>query len=294
MDVIFTPPNQVVKRVPRKDLPRQATAAGEPRSAPKPGTAISPTSVRSPNDQEATYRTKGGVAYEGYVANLTETCDPDNPFQLIILTQTAPNITDDTTLLREASPTLTERTTVDTIHTDGGYGGPDSTPTCARTTSCRSKPPFAAWPPIPTGSTLADFEPTVTDERDDPFNLSPRADRRPGPRSQTRPLHRPLRVSARLSVARALPDAGPADRARRSLRVQSADLDLAQRRRMARAARAEPGNPRAAVEATVAALKRPFADDQLPVRGRSRMDHLIVVHPHGQSPADSSPPESES
>ena len=64
--------------------------------------------------------------------------------------------------------------------------------------------------------------------------------------------------------------------ARRSLRVDQADLDLAQRRRMARAARAEPGNPRAAVESTIGALKRPFANDQLPVRGRFRMGQMIV------------------
>ena len=39
---------------------------------------------------EATFRQKGG---QGYVANLTETCDPDNELQLITQVQVAPNNT---------------------------------------------------------------------------------------------------------------------------------------------------------------------------------------------------------
>jgi hypothetical protein len=92
---------------------------------PKPGTDLRPDSVQSPDDLDATYRSKRGVGYTGYVANVTETSDPANPFQLILHTQTAPNTTDDTVLLRAALPTLVERTAVDTLDTDGGYGGPE-------------------------------------------------------------------------------------------------------------------------------------------------------------------------
>jgi len=82
---------------------------------PQPGAAISPDSVQSPDDLDATYRTKSGTGYTGYVANVTETCDPANAFQLILHTQLAPNTTDDTQLLREALPTLVERTDLDTL-----------------------------------------------------------------------------------------------------------------------------------------------------------------------------------
>ena len=75
------------------------------------------------DDLEASYRTKGTSHYKGYVANLTKTCDPENELQLITKVQVAPNNVDDTQLLAEALPNLKERTSVETMITDGGYGG---------------------------------------------------------------------------------------------------------------------------------------------------------------------------
>jgi hypothetical protein len=48
---------------------------------PKAGEALSAQSLQSPDDLEATYREKRGVGYQGYVTNVTETCDPDNGLQ---------------------------------------------------------------------------------------------------------------------------------------------------------------------------------------------------------------------
>jgi hypothetical protein len=79
--------------------------------------------LQSVDDLEATYRTKGTGHYQGYVANLTETCDPENELQLITQVQVAPNNVDDSQLLAEALPNLTERTDLDTLVTDGGFGG---------------------------------------------------------------------------------------------------------------------------------------------------------------------------
>ena len=45
--------------------------------------AIEPKSRRHPLTLP-TYREKNNKHYKGYVANLTETCDPDNDLQLII------------------------------------------------------------------------------------------------------------------------------------------------------------------------------------------------------------------
>jgi hypothetical protein len=92
----------------------------------KPNQALSATSLQSPDDLEATYREKQGKGYQGYVANLSETCDPDNPLQLITKVQVASNAIDDSQLLAEALPNLKERTELDKIYTDGGHGGPDS------------------------------------------------------------------------------------------------------------------------------------------------------------------------
>lgn len=90
----------------------------------KPNEALSVTSLQSPDDLEATYHQKGGRGYRGYVANVIETCDPENKLQLIYKVQVAPNATDESQLLVEALPNLKERTDLETIYTDGGHAGP--------------------------------------------------------------------------------------------------------------------------------------------------------------------------
>jgi hypothetical protein len=80
---------------------------------------------QSPDDWEATYRRKRAEDYRGYAANLTETCDPENKFQLINKVQVEPNNVEDADMLEEALPDLKERTDVKQIYTDGGYGSPD-------------------------------------------------------------------------------------------------------------------------------------------------------------------------
>jgi hypothetical protein len=244
---------------------------------PKPGTDIRPASVQSPDDLDATYRSKRGVGYTGYVANITETSDPDNPFQLILHTQTASNTTDDTVLLREALPTLVERTAVDTIDTDGGYGGPEVDAALRPHDIVQIQTAFRGLAPDPERVTLADFEP-IPATADHPERLTcpygQTADLEPGRNPDRFIAHFECPPDCPL-LARCPTRTRQTD-TRRSLRVDQADLDLAQRRRLARAARAEPGNPRAAVESTVGALKRPFSNDQLPVRGRFRMGQMIV------------------
>ena len=244
---------------------------------PKPGTDISPDSVQSPDDLEATYRSKRGVGYIGYVANVTETCDPDNPFQLIVHTQTAPNTTDDTELLREALPTLVERTDLDTLHTDGGFGSPEVDAALRPHAIVQIQTAFRGIAPDPERVTLADFEPTPATP-DQPERLTcphgQTADLEPG-RSPDRFIAR-FECPPDCPLLAHCPTQTRQTDARRSLHVDQAARDLAQRRRNARAAHAEPGNPRAAVESTVAALKRPFSNDQLPVRGRCRMAQMIV------------------
>lgn len=89
----------------------------------KENTEITSGCLQSVDDLEATYRTKGTGHYKGYVANITETCDPENELQLITKVQVAPNNVDDTQLLADALPNLKERTGVNIMITDGGYGG---------------------------------------------------------------------------------------------------------------------------------------------------------------------------
>jgi len=89
---------------------------------PKENEELSSSSLQSLDDLEASFLRKAGKHYKGYMANITETCDPENDLQLITKVQVAPNNIDDTKLLAEALPELKEHTDLDTIYTDGGYG----------------------------------------------------------------------------------------------------------------------------------------------------------------------------
>lgn len=99
----------------------QALLESGPR--PKENTEITSGCLQSVDDLEATYRTKGTGHYKGYVVNITETCDPENELQLITKVQVTPNNVDDSQLLAEALPNLKERTDLETLVTDGGFGG---------------------------------------------------------------------------------------------------------------------------------------------------------------------------
>ncbi len=48
-----------------------------------PNAELSAACLQSPDDLEATYREKRGKGYQGYVANVSEICDPENQLQLI-------------------------------------------------------------------------------------------------------------------------------------------------------------------------------------------------------------------
>lgn len=54
----------------------------------KQGGELSANSLQSPDDWEATFRRKGDQEHKGYVANITESCEPENDFQLITKVQT--------------------------------------------------------------------------------------------------------------------------------------------------------------------------------------------------------------
>jgi hypothetical protein len=87
--------------------------------------------LQSPHDTEATYRKKSGKGHQGYVANLSETCDPDNPVQLLTSVQLAPNVTDDGQLLAESLAEQSARgITVKQITVDGGYTGETGETAC--------------------------------------------------------------------------------------------------------------------------------------------------------------------
>jgi hypothetical protein len=87
---------------------------------------ISPDSLQSAYDPDATYREKSGKKHKGYVANLIETCNQDNPIQVVTDYHLAANTTSDVELLKERLPILKENMFVQDIYADGGYYGEEA------------------------------------------------------------------------------------------------------------------------------------------------------------------------
>ena len=251
---------------------------------------LSATSLQSPDDPAATYRRKNGQSYRGYVANVTETCAPENPVQLITHIEVAPNATDDQAFLVAAIPEIQERMELEALHLDGGYTGPEATQVATEGAVALHPTAIRGAQPDPEGVSLADFtwEPAAADTQTD-------ADAAPEqvtcPAGQTGTLC-PGRAEGRYLVdfasetcaACPLQDRCPTQplkqRPARVLRVSQRDIEVAQLRQACDATRrAGPPYLRPAVEATVRSLKHPFGGrrGKLPVRGPARVAMTIIT-----------------
>jgi len=82
--------------------------------------------LQSPDDLEATYRTKRKESYKGYVGLGVETCHPDNAINLVTQVDLATNNTDDSVVLVDNIEKLVEKTPdIKEMHQDGGFGSED-------------------------------------------------------------------------------------------------------------------------------------------------------------------------
>jgi len=255
----------------------QVSAPSPPVVQAKRGEDISPTSLRSPDDPEATYRKKGHQAYEGYVVNLTETCDPDNPFQLIVKVQSAPNITEDTILFAAALPELKARTDVHTLYNDAGFCGPDVDELLHRLEVEQVPTALKGRAPDPNRTSLADCDIQLDAHRQPLKLVCPH-----GYTANVTPGRKQGRFIARWADAPcpecrfSKHDAGHKPSAQTMLRFSQVDLNRALRRQRLRTYHLGQKNLRAAVEATVGALKRPFGNDKVPVRGKIRLSQMVL------------------
>jgi hypothetical protein len=242
----------------------------------RPGKEVRADSLQSPHDPDATFRVKGGKAYRGgYAVNVSETCDPENPLQLITDVQVAPNQTDDAELLARSLDNQAEREVeVEKATTDGGYTGPVAEEACERhevelrATHMRGGQSSAGC----LGWEAYTWE---LDDNGQPVRAT-------CPQGQTVPLE-PGKGKERF-IARFDPDecttcplfnqgcrvqprkAGPTF----YVRLRSIKAAI-QRQRL----RPEDKPIRAAVEATIRSLKHPFPGGKLPVRGLIRATMLV-------------------
>jgi len=244
-----------------------------------PNQDLSGTSLQSPDDLEATYRKKQGKGYHGYVANLSETCDPQNPLQLITKVQVASNDVDDSQLLAEALPDLKKRTELDTIYTDGGHGSPDSDLVLQQQKVEHIQTAIRGRTLDPDKLYLADFSIK--------FNPDNQPVKVTCPHGQTEPAHSSSQKKAFVAhfgtqVCSTCPlvDKCPAQPGkrdpRRHVRFTQAQAQASERRRRSREQQKEGRNLRAAVEATIRSIKHPFQAGKLPVRGKFRITSMLI------------------
>ena len=239
------------------------------------------SNLQSVDDLEATYRKKGQKKYKGYVANLTETCDPENELQLITKVQVAPNNVDDVHLLVDALPDLKERTELDTLHTDGTFAGPTADPVLQEHEVEQIQSGIRGREPDPRKLYLADFE-IGQDDNGAPVKIT-------CPQGQTVAVKLSRQKKGYLAdfdpdICQTCPffvegqcPARPGKyRPTHRLTFPPQQVAVSQRRRRARTKKREAKNHRAAIEGTVHQVKHPFPAGKLPVRGLFRVACMMV------------------
>jgi hypothetical protein len=239
--------------------------------------------LQSLDDVEATYRRKASRTYKGYVANIAETCHPDNPVQLIDQVQIAPNRVSDVQLLKEGLAELKSRTGVETAVTDGGYVSPEVDAVLREHGVQQITTGLTGTLPDHRGGMLAlsDF--------DMPLDATGEVRQVTCPAGHSAELWRnasgmSYRFSFRADTCRACPffvlAQCPVKSNRRQtyceLKVPKARAQSAQRRRLFAQHKEEARNLRTAVEATVFQLKHKWAKGKLRVRGLWRVTTTVI------------------
>ena len=247
--------------------------------SPKENQELASDSLQSLDDLEASFRTKRKEHYKGYVANVTETCEPENDLQLITKVQVAPNNTDDSTLLVDALPDLKERTDLDTIYTDGGHGSPTADKALQTHNIKHVQTAIRGRKQNPDKLHLSDFDIEIDGDGHPSTITCPQ-----GQAVSVQPsLHKKAWVAhfdPEICAACPLVDQCPAQPQKRDprfqLRFTQKKATAAKRRRESKKQQQEGRNLRAAVEATMRSIKHPFPAGKLPVRGRFRVSCLII------------------
>ncbi len=90
----------------------------------KKGKEISPDSLQSAYDPDATYRRKGNKEHVGYTYTVTETCADENPVQFVTDYTVEKNVKTDPETLEERLPVIKERTGLTDLYEDGGFYSP--------------------------------------------------------------------------------------------------------------------------------------------------------------------------
>ncbi len=252
----------------------------ETETRAKEGSELSAGSLQSPDDLEATFRSKRNEDHIGYVTNVTETADPDNDLQLILKVQTESNTTDDAKMLADALPGLVERTELNTMHGDGGYNSAEVDNVCRDFHIDLVQTAIRGGQPSGEGVNLADFTFAI-DENGEPEQITcpggqtvdVEVGRNPG---RYKAAFMQLDCTAceflnqcQLNELKRQP--------KRMLYFTLAQMDIARRRQLMKQAKKSGCNLRAAVEATVREISCRLGNGNLRVRGKFRVEMTMLA-----------------
>ena len=247
---------------------------------PRKGDELTADSLQSPDDLEATFRKKRGESYVGYVTNVTETVESDNPFQLITKVQTESNTTDDAKMLAEALPELVERTELETMHSDGGYNSTEVDRICHDEGVELVQTAIRGGKPSSEKVNLADFT-FVLDENENPVEMicpngkigvvetGRTAERLSATFSRSDCVDCPLLARCEMRVLKKIDG--------RRLYFSVAAIHLARRRQRMKVERQSGRNLRSAVEATMHEISCRLEHGRLRVRGKFRVGMTMTA-----------------
>lgn len=247
----------------------------------KEGDELSGNSLQSPDDWEATFRNKGGQGYRGYVANLTETCDPENKVQLLTKVQVDSNFTDDEALVVEAVPGLKARTALAVLWTDGGYNGPAAAAVMRKNKIVHIPTNVRGGPPSPDRLGRDSFSWEI-DAKGEPVTVGCPGGQWVEVRAGRKAGNHLADFDATLCQACPLVEECPTEpkklRPARVLYVKTSQVRVARLRQRATWARKPGNNLRAAIESTVRSVTHPFGGQagKLPVRGKCRVSQMVI------------------
>lgn len=105
----------------------QFTKDDDDNVIPKDKKDLTSDMMQSPDDEDATYRTKRGENFKGQSTTATETANPENAVNLVVDIATDSNNTDDSKILNSRIDGIKKRyPDVNEVHADGGYGSEEN------------------------------------------------------------------------------------------------------------------------------------------------------------------------
>jgi hypothetical protein len=175
-------------------------------------------------------------------------------------------------MLAESLPRLKERTDLEEMHTDGGYNSPEVDQVMRHHQVMQIQTAIRGRQPNPTKLNLDDFT-WELDPHGQPLVVTAPT----GQRAEIEPGRQPDRYIACFnSPPSTSPPPGAKPAPAPVLYFSHSQLELALPRQRSSQAQAKGCHLRVAIEATVGTLKRPFNNDQLPVRGPFRVKMMMV------------------